>query len=432
MTTTTMRRTLAATFLAASTVNFAQAASDKWDIPSTPDLTDHIKNALHLYKAKSDTEFIQDVRLNWIEQYQIAVVQPSGPNGQQLKNGASPFNQEFRRSWVGANIKFNTGTLLHTWVRLGGLPTRYTYSGGRERKNYTYAGLFELYLAQEIPGVKGLTLKVGKIKPLFTAEYSTSSSKIKCIERSVVGNFHNFDSNWGIDLTYKPNHDFSVYAQLMANDRAANAKSLTHSDVYRDGRGLKGEFGWEDKCYLILGSEYHFGVTETGHHKITLQYAHDFNNAYHDRRDAGANCYGLAAKDAISLGYEYAWDRLTIGAEIVANFETLAGAGSNNIGIVLQPVYALSPHIDLVLRYSCMAGNDASRLGGDRYICTQTNAPNWVDSINAIYFGANYYFSARNPDALKLMFGAEYLSATKDHQHAYSGWEFTSAIRWSF
>ena len=396
------------------------------------DFTDHIKNALKVYKADSDTEFIQEIRLNWIEQYQIAVVQPSGPNGAHLKPGADPFNQEFRRSWVGANIKFNTGTLLHTWVRLGGLPSRYTYSDGHRRSNYTYAGLFELYLAQEIPGVKGLSVKVGKIKPLFTMEYSTPSSQIKCIERSVVGNFHNLDSNWGIDITYKPNKHFSVYAQLMANDRAANAKSLTHSDAYRDGRGLKGEFGWEDKCFAILGTEYRFNVTESGYQKVVFQYAHDFNNIYDGHRDPGANCYGLAARDALSIGYVYNWDKLTISAEIVGNYKTSGGYGEKNLGFVLQPVYALTPHIELVGRYTLMGGDGACRLAADRYICTQTNAPAWVDRINAFYLGANYYFSERNPDALKLMFGAEYLMTRAGSSNGYCGWEFTSAIRWSF
>lgn len=427
--------TLAATGItAASLLSLApvQAASDQWDIPSNPDFTDHIKNALKVYKAKSDTEFVQEVRFNWIEQYQIAVVQPNGSNGAHLKPGATPFNQEFRRSWVGANVKFNTNTLFHTWVRLGGLPSRYTYSGGHRRSNYTYAGLFELYLAQEIPGVKGLSVKVGKIKPLFTMEYSTPSSQIKCIERSVVGNFHNLDSNWGIDVTYKPNKDLTVYAQLMANDRAANAKSLTHSDGYRDGRGLKGEFGWEDKCFAILGTEYRFGVTESGYQKITFQYAHDFNNAYNDKREPGANCYGLAAQDSLALGYVYNKNRLTVSTELVAYFETLEGNGSNSLGLVIQPVYALTPHVDLVFRYTGMIGNDACRLGADRYICTQTTADTWVNGINAFYIGANYYFSERNPDALKLMFGAEYLTAHQNGPTNYNGWEFTSAVRWSF
>lgn len=401
---------------------------------SDRDFTDAIKDALRIYKADSDTSFVQEVSLSWREQFQIAVVQPSGPNGTHLKPGATPFNQEFRRSWVGANIKFNTGTLFHTWIRLGGLPSRDTFPNGREKKNYTYAGIFDLYLAQEIPGVKGLTVKAGKIKPLFTMEYSTPNSDIKCIERSVVGNFHDFDSNWGLEATYKPNKNFSIYAQLLANDRACNAKNASHGDAYRDGRGLKGEFGWEDKCFAIIGTEYRFGVTETGYQKVVFQYAHDFNNAYdNDPRDPGANCYGLKAKDAVAIGYVCNWDKLTVSAEIVANFETQESVGNKNIGFVLQPVYAITPHIDLVFRMAAMGGDASCRLSADRYICTQTDAPAWADRIYSFYLGANYYFSAHNPNALKLMFGAEYLTADNSgHENDYNGWEFTSAIRWNF
>lgn len=402
--------------------------------------TDAIKNALRLYKAESDSSFIQEVKLSWMEQYQIAVVQPSGSNGMHLKPGASPFNQEFRRSWVGLNVKTNTGTLFHTWMRIGGLPMRSTYVGGRTRKNYSYADIFDLYIRQDIPGVKGLSVSVGKLKPLFTMDYTEASSKLKCVERSVIGQFSGLDSNWGVDVTYKPQKNLTFYVQLLANDRANNAKSMSHSDVYRDGRGLKGEFGWEDKCYAIIGTRYRFHETADSSHEVVFQYAHDFNNVYDGHREPGANNYGIGMKDGISVGYIYNRNRFTLMANAVAFFDVLgAEGGSNCYGLQIQPSYLITPNVELVLRYTALSsldfgskGGNVARLGADRYICTQTTAPAWVEHLNAFYIGANFFLSAKNPDALKFMIGAEYMTTRATGNTAYNGWEFTSAVRWSF
>ncbi len=394
------------------------------------DWTDAIKDALVVYDNK-DT-FVQKVRFATMTQFQLAVVQPNSSNGGHIKDGASPVNQEFRRVWLGVNVDFASGTHFHTWVRPGGLPMRETYAGGRTKRNFTYTNLFDLWIQQDIRAVKGLSVKVGKIKPLFTTEYSTSSSTIKTVERSMVANQYGFDSNWGLDVTYAPNKADKFYFQLFASDRAPTNKDNGHSDVYRDGRGFKGEFGWEDRCYSILGASHKFRVTERGYHQVSAQYMHDFNNAYHGKRDAGANCYGPAMQDALSLGYDWKRDQLSFMANAVFSFETMGGQGTNNMGLVLMPVYALNPHVDLVFRYTGMMGDGACKLSSDRYICTQTNAPRWVDSLHAFYFGADLYASAKNPNAAKLMFGAEFVTARKDGADCYNGWEFTTAARWNF
>jgi len=409
----------------------ALAAAPSFAAELERDWTDDIKKALVAYDNK-DT-FVQKVRFAWMEQFQVAMVQPNGSNGQHLKKGASPMNQEFRRSWVGVNVDFATHTQFHVWGRIGGLPDRETYSGGRTKRNFTYADLFDIYLKQEFRGAaKGLSVRGGKLKPLFTMDYSTPSSAILCVERSILAGQFGQDSNWGVDATYAPNKQDKYYLQLLANDRACASKKPTHGDVYRDGRGLKGEFGWEDKCFAILGASHKFGVTESGSQQVSCQYMHDFNNAYHGRRKPGANNYGLGFKDALSVGYEYKRDKFTLMANVVAGFEQQAGTGTNNIGIQIQPVYSVCPHADLVFRYTGMTGHGACKLGADRYITTQTTEGTWADSINAFYFGVDLYASAKNKNAAKLMFGAEYLTARAGGSDTYNGWEFTTAARWNF
>lgn len=389
------------------------------------------KKALIVYD-NPDT-FVQKVRFSWVEQFQVADVQPNGSNGGHLKPGASPVNQEFRRSWLGVTVDARTKTTFRTWLRAGGLPERETYKNGRTKRNFSYTNIFEMWLKQDITAVKGLSVQAGKIKSLFTTDYITSSSAIYCVERSLVSQQFGQDSNWGVDLTYAPNKEDKLYLQVFANDRASATKNLDHSDVYRDGRGAKGEFGWEDKCYAILGASHRYGVHETGYQQVSAQIMHDFNNTYgDDKRDPGANYYGLGFQNAVSLGYEVKEGKLLFLTNLVAAFEKQTGNGTNNIGLQLQPVYSITPHVDLVFRYTGMTGHGACKLSADRYITAQTTASGWVDSIHAFYFGADFYASAKEKNALKLMLGAEYTTARAGGTDCYNGWEFTTAVRWSF
>lgn len=387
------------------------------------------KKGFTVYDNK-DT-FVQKVKFTWQEQYQMASVQPNGSNGVHLKDGATPFNQEFRRSYLGANVFMRTGTQFHAILRPGGLPTRFTYPNGRTKRNFTYTGFYDIWLKQDIAAVKGLSIKAGKMAPRFTMDYSTSSSVIYCLERSIIGNQHGLDSNWGIEFNYAPTKDTTAYLQLLANDRATASKSNSHGDAYRDGRGLKGEFGWEDKFFAIIGMDHKFNKTETGYHKISVQYAHDFDNSYDNGTEAGANYYGINVKDGLSIAYEVKKDKWLFLANLVGNCE-MHSTGGNNIGLQLQPVYSITPRVDLVFRYTGLFGDDGCKLGADRYITTNTTAPTWVDSINAFYFGADFYLTPKDKNMLKLMLGAEYLTARKNGSDCYNGWEYSAAFRWNF
>lgn len=400
------------------------------DAPAKTDWTDAVKKALIIYE-NPDT-FVNKVNLSWREQFQISSVQPNGSNGLHLKKGASPFNQEFRRSWIGLDLHTQTNTQFHIIGRIGGLPTRSTYSAGRTKRNFTYTDIYDVWVKQKFKTVEGLALRVGKFSPKFTYDYNMSNAAIYTIERSALSNQYGLDTNWGAELTYAPNQQDSFYLQLMANDRASASKSLSHSDVYRDGRGLKGEFGWEDKCFVTMGAKRKYAITESGFQSVSLEYMHDFNNAYNAQRSKGANYYGLGFKDAVSLSHEYKFNKLLFISNLVASFEQIDGHGSNNIGLQLQPVYSIAPRVDLVLRYTGMMGDGACKLGGDRYICTQTTAPAWVDSMHSLYFGVDLYASAINKNAAKLMFGAEYTTARANGADCYNGWEYTSAVRWNF
>lgn len=398
--------------------------------PAPADWVEAVKQALVVYE--NEDSFVQKVALITRQQWQMASVQPNGGNGAHLMKGATSYNDEFRRNWIGANVFMRTGTQFHTYVRLGGLPVRDTYSGGRTNKNYSYTGFYDIWLKQNISSVKGLTVRVGKFAPAFTSDFRMSNASIPCVERSYVANQFALDTNWGVEVNYtSPDKKNILYMQLMANDRASNSCNHNHRDDYGRGEGFKGEFGWEDECFVIFGGTHKFNVTESGYHAISAEYMHDFSTAYHGKNPGANNC-GFDFKDAVSIGYEIKQGKLTFTTNLVAAFEQQDGNGSNNIGLQLQPVYSIHPHVDLVFRYTGMTGHDACKLGADRYICTQTTSASWVDSLHAFYFGANVYASAKHKDAAKIMFGAEYTTARKDGKDYYNGWEFTTALRCNF
>lgn len=395
------------------------------------DWTDDVKKALVVYD--NEDTFVQKVSLAFRQQWQMASLQPNGSNGLHLKDGATPYNHEFRRSWIGVNVHMDTDTQFHSYVRIGGLPSRSSYSGGRTKRNFTYAGFYDIWLKQNIHAVKGLSVKVGKYAPKLTSELCISNANMPCIERSIVTNQFGLDTNWGVEVEYvSPDKKNSFFIELAANDRAANSKNRDHSDVYDDWDGFNGEFGWEDKCFVIIGGKHLYDVTEEGYQALSFQYAHDFNNAYHGRRKPGANNAGIAFKDALSLGYEMMHNKWTFHANLVGAFEQQAGNGTNNIGWVLMPVYSVHPQVDLVFRYSGLTGKDACKLSGDRYITRQSTAPSWVDSLHAFYFGVDLYASPKNKHAAKIMFGAEYTTARDGGKDVYNGWEYITALRMNF
>ena len=96
--------------------------------PTPTDWVEAVKQALVVYENQ-DT-FVQKVALVTRQQWQMSSVQPNGSNSLHLKKGATPYNDEFRRNWIGANVFMRTGTQFHTYVRIGGLPVRDTYVKG--------------------------------------------------------------------------------------------------------------------------------------------------------------------------------------------------------------------------------------------------------------------------------------------------------------
>ncbi len=401
---------------------------------SLDDSVRELKDALVVYK--DEESFVRQAKLGLIIQYQMAVTQPNGSNGMHLRDGASPFNDEFRRIWATMKVDFASDTSFNAIWKFGGMPSMESYPNGQGVDNYSYAGLFTLYLDQKINAVDGLSLKLGKIKTLFLDEYLRSNMFIPTVERSLLYNQTLHEANWGIELHYAPTkHDYA-YFQFLANDRACGSYAPGHSDGYFIGDGLKGEFGWEDKAFITMGAKHRLQDGEASFQDITFQYTHDFNNIYDGRRRAGANNYGVGVKDAITFGHQMRQDDFYLDTAVLVNLEVqkadfTRGSGKS-VGLSVMPRYRISPHVELVARYAVLSGKGAVSLGGERYIVKQTTADTIVDSANSFYLGANYFFIPEDPHAVKFMLGTEYITSRKDGAGAYSGWTYSAALRFFF
>ncbi len=422
-------KTLFPTIVALTSFTAAEAHSI-----SLADAVEELKEALVLYQ--DDESFVRKVKLGIIAQYQMAVTQPNGSNGAHLRVGASPYNDEFRRVWATMKADFASDTSLNAIWKFGGIPSMESYSNGQGVGNYSYAGLFTLYLDQKVRALDGLSVKLGKIKTLFLDEYLRSNMYIPTVERSLLYHQYLIESNWGIELHYAPTEDDYVYFQFMANDRACGSYAPTHSDGYFIGDGLEGEFGWEDKAFITAGAKHRLQGGEGSFHDISFQYTHDFNNVYDGDRQAGANNYGAKVKDAITFGHQMRQHDFYLDTALLVNLELqkadyTRGSGKS-VGLSIMPRYRVSPSVELVARYAVLSGKGAVSLAGERYLVKQTTADTMVDSANSFYVGANYFFVPEDPHAVKLMMGAEYLYTRKDGAGAYSGWTYSAALRFFF
>lgn len=121
-------------------------------------------------------------------------------------------------------------------------------------------------------------------------------------------------------------------------------------------------------------------------------------------------------------------------AEGLAAFHLNSAEAENAYGIVLMPTYRITPHLEGVFRYQLATGSNA--IAGDAHFYTKNSTySGTADLVHGFYFEINCYLSPQNPDAMKLMLGAEYLNAHGSDtagNKGFTGWDLTGAVRVNF
>lgn len=243
-----------------------------------------------------------------------------------------------------------------------------------------YTGLTEVFLSWKPDDTFNLT--IGKQKPRFSLDWSTSSREILTFERNILINNFGIDYETGISISGKSGN-FAYFAGAFNNDVG--------------DPGGKSEFGELGGGFSYVASASYDLKDALGIEKAILR--GDFIHTEHDAEDEllGKFDNGIAASLALKQ------DRLGLTAE------TIYGQGDKGDiwGFYLTPAFDITKKFQLVARYTyAQSGDDALRLQS-RY---ERKASGISDSGNgetyqAGYLGANYYLYGHK---LKLMTGVEF------------------------
>lgn len=244
----------------------------------------------------------------------------------------------------------------------------------------------------------GAYVTVGRQKPKITREYSTSSKRIKTLERSQLVN------------------------QLVP------AKIGGVVGGYQISEPLWAEAG----IYTGQLTE-DWGLPESGDIAASARVGYQITEATEARFD-----YFFADGAGVDSGVKnhehiFSWNTLTDWDRTHLVTDIIYGVGEGDVGdvfgIVVMPYYEITDKLEGVLRYTYSTGDgdDSIRLQ-KRYERPASTLGEYGDNYHAIYGGLNYYICG---DKLKLMTGVEW--ATLDRPGgSFDSWTYLAGVRLYF
>ncbi len=242
------------------------------------------------------------------------------------------------------------------------------------------------------------SLTVGKQKPAVTREYSTSSKRIKTVERSQLVNQLVPEKAGGVVLTFNDVGGFAVDLGIFSG----SLEDEWELPDFDGGYGL----------YARIARE----ITEATELRFDYLYndGDPMNNAFEDY------------DHIFSLNSQSDWDRWHLVTDILAGVE--GSFGSQDVyGLVLMPYYDLTDKLELVFRYTLSSSNGTTGLDVQSRYEDDASGDLVGDQYHALYLGLNWYICG---DKLKFMNGVEWSSIEGFDDNDY--WSFFSAIRMYF
>ena len=242
-----------------------------------------------------------------------------------------------------------------------------------------YEGFTEVFVAWKPDDAFNLT--IGKQKPRFSLDWSTSSREILTFERNILINNFGIDYETGISVSGKKGN-FSYFAGAFNNDVGATGEASEFGD-------LDGGFSY------VASASYDF-KDAIGMDKAVLR--GDFLHSEHDAKDDLLTKFDNAVAASITLKQ----------GDVGLIAETLYGEGDKGDiwGFYLTPSYDITKKLQVVARYTYAHSGDDILRAQSRY----EREADLSDSgnggtYNAGYLGVNYYLYGHK---LKLMTGVEY------------------------
>ena len=329
-----------------------------------------IKNIGTVYKDKSNP-IIQEVKFGGRYHHQWGYTDGDISNGPANSGSFSGSTQEIRRLRAGASIKF-----LNGFKAVGSANFE---SGSANNNSIQYDGWDVLYLEYgfgDIAGLEDVTIGYGRYKFGFGGEETSSSKKIKTIERSLLNNYFAGDRVTGVRL--EASHNKTDYTFGVFN---------TDGDDETFGSwngGVVLQFGAEFKA---LGGEF------------------NIQGVYRDSTDNVAD-ETIAYDWAVSTTYE----RELGPFDLFVNGTYGSDDNGEVYGVVVMPsIDLIEDKLEAVVRYQWAHSTGNSLRVQSRNTRNVLSADGFNDprgnDHHSIYGGLNYFISGHNA---KLMVGIEY------------------------
>ena len=266
--------------------------------------------------------------------------------------------------------------------------------------NPFYKSMEELHMTVKV--ADALSISVGKQKPYWGYEWTTSSSKILTIERGLLTN-----------------------QLLPAKSSGVAAKGDVGGFSYNVGiysGDLDDEFGGFDGGTFYTASIGYDFSESSGMDKLGWRLDYLYNNQ--DPGDSAAKPYDNSWATSLVLGQG--------DFTVVNEFLYATGQSPDAYGISIMPSYDITDKLQVVGRYQYAHGDGDGIRAQSRY---ERKVPSITDGgrgedYHAFYLGLNYYIHGHG---LKLMTGLEYATLDGGSDGGdYDGLSWVTGIRINF
>ena len=270
-----------------------------------------------------------------------------------------------------------------------------------ESLGQTYSRLTDAYIGWH--PAKNWYLKILKQSAGFTLDGATSSKKLLTLQRNNLTNNLWFTAEYftGATISGTAAKRWAYNAGIFSSD---GNDELSHFDA---------------AYFTLLSLGYNFaGDLELDNAVIRVDYVYN-------KEDLNANTSDFSQILSLVTKWEQGgwglWTDISAGRGY---------AGQSDLwGVALMPFYGITPHIQLVFRYTYIKSVDDNGVRLGRYENEIVNGSG--DKYNEIYGGLNVFFYGHN---LKWQTGLQY-STMKDAANdggEYAGWGLTTGLRISW
>lgn len=396
---------LIATLSIASTLHATMPAIDHVQSPTT---LQTVLSPFKLYKNK-EGKFLQEFNLNWRAQYVGAWL--SSPDGTQA--GSDGRTQEFRRFRVGFDTKFlENFAFVYKW-NLGGLDSLGKMKNGTwEDHTQTLSNLNTCMLTYNF---KKFTLGFGKDNTRMLAVYRTSSAtyltpELPDLETQLIN-----APAWQITAC---SHDKKAKFQWSGSLASCTDNSRV---------GL-----WTGNAtpLILLNSSYGVDGYLLQKGRVSVDLIHNFVDLQDRITQSYSDVYnGTRSRDILALYYNGTEGRFSLMAECLWAIKPMpylhnkqAYQPNDIFGIIIQPSYMLTDHIEGILSYQYSIGSNAVQIN-KRYSSLDKSGNHTADFYHSISLGLNYYVFKESHHTMKFMAQVGYgYGEESRNQGNYNAW----------